>query len=112
MPFDFPENPEVLAPSKTLAGLSFILRHKGLWPKDFEWDYRSCNHCAMGLVATIFADGNMMYSNGYSMREILGDWPGQYLSTGMHERLGKVLMNDVTPEDVANAIDKYLAEKG
>lgn len=110
MPFDFPENPEVLAPSKTLAGLSFILRHKRLWPKDFVWDYTDCDQCAMGLAAIIFADGDMIEANGLSMLEILGDWPGQYLSTGLHHELNKE-MDDVTPEDVADAIDKYLVEK-
>ena len=40
----------------TVGGLSFILRHKELWPQGFVWDYARCESCAMGLAHEIWQD--------------------------------------------------------
>ena len=38
---------EKLKPS--LKNLSYLLKHKELWPKDFSWFYPNPNNCALGL---------------------------------------------------------------
>ena len=42
----------VLDPS--LKNLSYILRHREWWPDGFEWDYRYCASCAIGLCEKLW----------------------------------------------------------
>jgi hypothetical protein len=35
---------------KVMETLSYLLRHKELWPTDFAWDYSKCENCAIGLA--------------------------------------------------------------
>lgn len=34
----------------TIGALSFVLRHKELWPANFWWSYSACTTCALGLA--------------------------------------------------------------
>lgn len=48
----------MLAPNKdyvdlskpSIEGLIYALRHPEVWPKGFEFDFRFCSKCAMGLA--------------------------------------------------------------
>jgi hypothetical protein len=44
------EHPGIDLKEFSFPGLIFLLRHKELWPKGFEWDFMNCEQCAMGLV--------------------------------------------------------------
>lgn len=113
MPFDaLPQievRPDLSEPS--LAGLSWMLRHKEAWPEGFVWDYRNCASCAIGLSDKLWdflARGSALYQMANVFR--MG-----YLDTGaiffdLAERL-KVKRSAITPEDVADAIDAHLASQ-
>jgi hypothetical protein len=118
------EGKELLDLNKpSLEALSHILRHKELWPERFTWNYSSCSQCAMGLAATLwkFMDpNNMGVEDGtYMMADIFemeiresadiflgkGKWMPTYDN-------GIILdFHAVTPEMVADQIDKYLASQ-
>ncbi len=44
--------PDLSQPS--LVGLSYLLRHRELWPQGFKWDYTYRNTCAMGLTIEVW----------------------------------------------------------
>jgi hypothetical protein len=83
-----------------LRGLSYLLRNKNLWPEKFEWNYASCDNCAMGLA---MKSGLTNYSNGlddktrsHFFMNMLGGNPS---TPGAQS---------ITPEIVADRIDAYL----
>lgn len=112
MPFDFPSQPEVLAPEKTLKGLAFALRHHELWPREFKWDYTECKSCAMGLAVQLWnlSGGECTYTLARAFSEDIRDFDRSTLDIfcGLSSKLHKK-MCCVTPEDVADALDEYLA---
>jgi len=93
-----------------LNNLSHILRNKNLWPEGFEWDYSHCHTCAMGLAHKLWKEQieypltNVMAKVFDMSSEAAGD-----IFTGM----GKTLEDEqnITPEQVADAIDAYIANK-
>lgn len=111
MSFENPTSPEVLAPLKSLEGLSFILRNKELWPKDFVWSYTDCGTCAMGLATELFL-GNSSRGCTYVLSQLFKCKEDPRLDQ-IFIHLGNELskdMNKVTPEDVATALDQYVKE--
>lgn len=110
MPFDFapPEEKPKVEITRNLAGLSYALRHPEVWPAGFVWDYSRCSHCAIGLAMELFSD-NRAWST-VILNEIIPGWH-------FDPRISKIFMNlnkkscpmkDITPENVADAIDHYL----
>ena len=90
----------------SLEGLAYILRHKELWPKNFEWEFYRCDRCAMGLAYRlwrgikspefqIMADRFYMEKMDAYRIFIIGTKEG----------------DPVTPERVARRIEEYLAQR-
>lgn len=129
MPLDGPFSIE-----PSLSMLSHFLRDKDLWPKGFIWDYSNCTTCAMGLAVEMF---NLTLGNDemgcpfpaqtylHAMLETFGLKENEarkiFTQLGSPERginflwrdIGEVIRNhkQITPEQVADAIDAYLAKQ-
>lgn len=116
----------------TLVGLSYALRHPETWPKGFVWDYNDCRTCAVGLAVRLWnLVGIPLYygEDGMSSRAVttvvshmsrevaLGYTPASDIFFGVRPRRSLFLkrpvgnLEDVTPEQVADEIDRYLATK-
>jgi hypothetical protein len=111
---DFVETSPGLS-TPTLEGLSYLLRNKELWPDEFVWDYRSCQTCAMGLAAKLWAAP--IRQNAYSKKWLqwivdatgpMGCDVAHDIFIGLYVVIG-VERENITPEHVATAIDAYLA---
>ena len=91
------------------AELSNLLRHRELWPADFEWNYKHPDTCAIGLARRHW---NMRWVSLSVLSQKLGlPEPVAYdificLAGDLHVRTNKI-----TPELVADAIDAYLATR-
>lgn len=102
----------------SLKALSYLLRHKDLWPKYFTWNYNRCNQCAVGLAAELW--GHVNTDSVYTAMDdmaILMDMPGYAVTdifSGGGHWMSKVeyKLKDVTPEMVADQIDIYLSHIG
>jgi hypothetical protein len=44
------QHPGIDLENFSFPGLIFLLRHRELWPKGFEWNFLNCHTCAMGLI--------------------------------------------------------------
>ena len=112
MPFDSASQDIVdfvkISDKPSLKSLSYVLRHSETWPEDFEWDYRDCITCAMGLASQLW---NKVQTHTLSMSL---EFDMSHLSTyRIFIELDRVLKkpaNKITPIDVADAIDAYLAD--
>lgn len=93
-----------------LNALSHILRHRELWPKEFRWNYTDCDTCAVGLARELWR-----LSNDLDMEKVF-DIPSFaaenifFAFNDWYEDLG-VKFSAVTPEMVADQIDKYIASR-
>lgn len=112
-------HPDLSKPS--LAGLSYVLRHPEIWPDGFEWNYGNCRTCAMGiahrlwtLVPDLFfvtpdiwirATAAKFVLAGEDASRIFG-WAGGSRDT---QPIGFSQL--VTPTDIADLIDAYLAKQ-
>jgi|SRR5882672_1060163 len=102
----------------SLEALSYLLRHKGLWPKGFSWNYNKCETCAMGLASQLWGVHIRLAHTHLAVEDISelmkmpyekaadifyggGDWMDQV----------KRQFEDVTPEMVADQIDLYLGKQ-
>lgn len=94
----------------SLEALSFLLRHRELWPKGFEWGYGECVSCAMGLAVSLWS----IYrkdSYGDTVRKAL------HVTEEKKEQFNDIFyfagsrrgVNLIIPEMVADDIDAYLA---
>lgn len=102
--------PDLRKPS--LAGLSYLLRHRELWPAGFSWNFSGCHSCAMGLAHRTWANSlwrrfttGLRYPDAPSMQRVFG--------ISEHNTLQFFYYGydtaSVTPEMVADKIDAYLA---
>jgi hypothetical protein len=103
-----------------LTALAYALRHPETWPKNFTWNYEQCESCAMGLAVRLWPsleppdynetwisrEMSMSYREAVSIFFDMG--PFQKVKTGWFR--SKMVRNKalVTPDDVADAIDRYL----
>lgn len=120
----------------SLHGLSYALRHPETWPEGFVWDFARCDKCAMGLAYRLwtgkspidFENGNDSAAannrkwSSYSARTFampLGEAERIFLNTEWTRQQRTFLgipagrtpsldLEDVTPEMVADEIDRYL----
>ena len=100
-----------IAPTKpTLNDLAYILRHKELWPPNFEWYWGNCNTCAMGLLFRFH--GIEGEPNSLSAAKALGinmnDAYNLFVTSRWFAPTG---IGPITPEMVARGIDNFLASK-
>lgn len=92
MPFDNTTDTKL---KPTLANLSYLLRHKELWPKSFKtWDYSGGPTCAIGLCEAYWGSASILERRADITFGV---------STDDHP-----CMEEVTPEDVADHIDRTL----
>lgn len=99
MPFDTtPTRPALDVP--TLEGLSYMLRHKEMWPEGLEWNFSCRGGCAIGLGDRVWGicsvDGLIDSDADYET------WCALFLA-GRH--------GTVTPFMVADRIDAFLARR-
>jgi len=97
------EKKQLLDLSKpSLETLSHILRHKDLWPKNFTWDFGSCQHCAMGLAHKLWPE-----SIKRPISHEVGHAIGISYDAAYNIFLGKAFpLFSITPELVADELDK------
>ena len=90
------------------AFLSKVLRDPSLWPKGFEWNYFHHKTCALGLVFRLWPETEPLtyYEIGHSMGLSHDDARDVFFRVNL--RLEKA-MRDVTPTDVADALDATIA---
>ena len=104
----------------SLQGLSYVLRHKELWPEGFEWNYRDCRRCAMGLAVELWQEVKWHWEDGernnITSPEIMAKaFPIEKIAA--HEifcgaaYVHNIYMGKVRPAMVADDIDAYLARQ-
>lgn len=123
----------------SLHTLSYALRHPDTWPKGFIWNYKSCDQCAMGLAHQLWKDkvtnadkgtGPTIMARAFAMpydaaRSIflaeetgrqgrhIANWAPKRDFTKGHlwwkTNWVRLDAQSITPEMVADQIDKYLA---
>lgn len=102
------EKKQLLDLSKpSLQALSYVLRHRELWPEGFKWDFTLCTNCAMGLTSKLW---NVYAYDPYKIGEelgISGEQAQDFFCIVNAWVKGKP--SAVTPEMVAEQIDLYLA---
>lgn len=91
--------PKIDLSRPSLRGLSYLLRHKELWPVGFEWDFGNCDRCAMGLAFSIWNLGEL--GGSYSMTE---HFPISEKTSGELFLLRHSAIV-ITPEMIADRID-------
>jgi len=107
----------------SLHVLSYALRHPDTWPEGFNWNFDNCRECAMGLAHRLWASipeakntatcstGPSIMGRAFAMpyetaRDIfMGE--GEWTRTGLIFKT-QIDFKKVTPEMVADQIDKYL----
>ena len=97
----------------TLRGLSYALRHRETWPIGFAWQYEDCTSCAMGLAVDLIQPvprPRYVYDHGMFVRAqfCLGWTAYEAIFESLNETHA-IHRRQVTPEHVADAIDRYLA---
>jgi hypothetical protein len=95
----------------SMEALSHILRHEEMWPEGFKWDFGGCYSCAMGLAHAIWK--RIESPNHYKI-SIHMDMP-ENVARDIFVRATWCAPEhryfEITPEMVADQIDKYLATK-
>lgn len=117
MPFD-PSPPDLSMPS--IEGLAWVLRHREAWPKRHNWDFsitlrprytqcwRECGTagCALGIAKRLWG----IEASDYAAANLFG------ISTKAADAIfyggayGVATTKDVTPEMVADMIDRKIAD--
>ena len=98
----------------SLKGLAYILRHKELWPKKFRWDFAVCERCAMGMAVKLWNYKTYyghVAATANKFRISIPDARAMFCYESPYmpmDENGNRLPGNVTPEMVADRIDKYL----
>ena len=94
----------------SLKALSHILRDKELWPTGFTWNYGRCDQCAMGMAVELWFKTKTLgveehidliieqLDLEFEVAEVIF----------LNNPNGRLNMSLVTPEMVADEIDKCL----
>lgn len=114
--------PDLTEPS--LEGLSWALRHPEHWARHHVWNFRYClkehkcgtSGCAMGIAAIMWPQCHGLFvSLPYVLQREFKmspeDFDRIFNDGAIEETYGVKNDDDVTPTMVADAIDKYLAER-
>jgi hypothetical protein len=89
----------------TMKALSFLLRHRELWPSDFVWDYMYHQTCAYGLMLRHWDIKD-------NSEELVTESAARTLGISQSSACwifiygGDKLMERVQPEDVAALLDE------
>lgn len=91
----------------SLEALSFMLRHREMWPAGFKWNYAHCETCAMGLAYDLWDESQR--GNICTFLDVPSNPAGAIFGdVGAKRGLSDHLVN---PEMVADDIDVYLASR-
>lgn len=93
-----------------LRHLSTVLRDRTQWPGGFEWNYASCQTCAIGMafkLGMLSADAQSRYS--VELDRTFDLTPGQALHIFFDLADANGYRLRVSPEMVADAIDHALS---
>lgn len=86
--------------------LSYILRHRELWPTGFEWDYNGCETCAMGLAHQLWIESIAMPGTSCVAPALgLDEKKAKFQVFVSPELFNKI---NVTPEMVADKLDELV----
>lgn len=105
----------------SLPGLIYILRNQELWPEKFKWNYAHCGACAMGLAFYSWK-GSIplpLWRNYADIGKHFGLNPNESCKAFLGGLLddkpwvpknscGDPCLDSVTPEMVADVLEKYL----
>ena len=96
----------------SLESLAWLLRHREMWPKGFEWDYMHCPTCAMGMAYALWCDQNILSPCPSEMQRVFGmsEISSRQIFMDADCKRG-IRLGNVTPEMVADDIDAYLAKR-
>lgn len=92
--------PDLSKPSA--RGLSYLLRHKELWPEGFIWNYGCHGTCAIGLASRVWLH------HPHAFSAMVGKACG--IDRAAAQDIFLNMAPDVLPSEVADRIDAYLAE--
>jgi hypothetical protein len=100
----------------SLEALSFLLRHKEMWPKDFQWDYSECKQCAMGLAMKLWSDDPNTLESYIILRRSMAMFDFTRPSKLSHVFLFShydegVKSHQITPEIIADGIDAEIKRR-
>jgi hypothetical protein len=120
----------------SLHALSYALRHPETWPKGFVWDFNNWDGCAMALAHVLWSDGDPVPKDKSEENDCWREWVSIWAKTfgvsfsdvqrmfygtewtsrpktflGIeYDRTPKISdWSEITPEMVADEIDRYLA---
>ena len=110
----------------SLENLSYCLRHPETWPESFFWDYSHCDQCAMGLAHELWSsipesnrdDGASTMARSFAIpyevaQSIFLGREGGHCASWTPQKMrwfrSKADLGSVTPEMVADQIDKHIA---
>jgi hypothetical protein len=98
-------------PDVGIETLAQILRDQTKWPEGFQWDYSDCRQCAMGLALRLWQRTfPINYLTETCAMLQMPVFYGKQIFCGYEQELITKSPRDITPLDVADAIDRYLTK--
>ncbi len=91
----------------TLENLSYLLRHKSLWPEGFVWNYSFPDTCAMELAKERYWVSDSPWYGEMAQVFQMDKHDAWRIFTGLNTSE----VRRVSHIKVANEIDKYLARQ-
>ena len=108
--------PADLLTKPSLSTLAFVLRHRELWPADFEWDYTECAQCALGVgirLGWLVGSDNLEHViDSAKAAFAISEDIAESIFCNAEASFPGVRFGEVTPEHVADLIDAHLAREG
>lgn len=106
------ESEKISLEAPSMRALSYMLRHQETWPAGFEWNYRNCHSCAMGLAYKTWK--SIQCPDSFEMSRALGmdvEVARGIFCAGPHYAFSFAPFDfvNITPEMVADKIDEYAA---
>ena len=94
----------------SLAELSAILRDESRWPKGFQWYFRDCYQCAMGMAYQLWPDRIERPHDNF-IAKAFGMTLDDTVELFLRANSPAIPSNTYTiePHHIADAIDYYLA---
>jgi hypothetical protein len=98
----------------SLQGLSYILRHKELWPEGFVWDFSFPQSCALGLAQKIWPTPQELRPQitfPCMDAETMFCLTSTEANDIFFESIRGIFYRDITPTQVADRIDNFLKDR-
>lgn len=108
----------------SLEGVAYALRHPGVWPRGFYWNYSTCHHCAIALAFALWPKikeipGYGIVGKDYNRFHLSAvarvfsiphdDARNIFFDAEDVDGPSTIKKENVTPEMVAKVIDAYIA---